>query len=103
MKLKKGDKVIVISGKDKGKTGDIQKVLPRENKVIVAGINVHKKNQKPTQENPKGGQIDVYSPIDASNVAYYDDKAKKGVKLGYKVDKDGNKVRFNKSTKKEIK
>ena len=117
MKLKKGDKVIVISGKEKGKTGVIQKVMPKENKVIIDGLNVRKKNQKPTQANPKGGQIDIYAPIDASNVAFYDEKAKKlgeeikakngkakkAVKIGYKFDKDGNKVRFNKSTKKEIK
>ena len=103
MKLKKGDKVIVISGKEKGKTGVFQKVMPKENKVIIDGLNVRKKNQKPTQANPKGGQIDIYAPIDASNVAFYDEKAKKAVKIGYKFDKDGNKVRFNKSTKKEIK
>ena len=103
MKLKKGDKVIVISGKEKGKTGVIQKVMPKENKVIIDGLNVRKKNKKPTQANPKGGQIDIYAPIDASNVAFYDEKAKKAVKIGYKFDKDGNKVRFNKSTKKEIK
>ena len=88
MKLKKGDKVIVISGKEKGKTGVIQKVMPKENKVIIDGLNVRKKNQKPTQANPKGGQIDIYAPIHASNVAFYDEKAKKAVKIGYKFDKD---------------
>ncbi len=103
MKLKKGDKVIVISGKDKGKVGTIQKALPSENKVIVDGVNVHKKSQKPTQANPKGGVIEIYAPLDASKVAYYDEKSKKGVKLGYKLDKDGNKVRVNKKTNKEIK
>jgi len=103
MKLKKGDKVIVIAGKDKGKIGVIQKAMPKENRVIVEGVNVRKKNQKPTQANPKGGQIEIFATIDVSNVAYYDEKKKVGVKLGYRLTKDGTKVRYNKSTNKDLK
>ena len=103
MKIKTGDTVKVISGHYKGTTGTVKAVSPKTNKVIVEGVNLVKKALKPTQANPKGGQIDIYAPIDASNVAFYDEKAKKAVKIGYKFDKDGNKVRFNKSTKKEIK
>ncbi len=103
MKLRRGDKVIVVSGKDKGKTGIVQKVLPQEDKVVVEGINVRKKHQKPTQGNPQGAINEIYAPIYACKVAFYDEKTKKAVKVGYKLDKDGNKVRVNKKTNKEIK
>ena len=68
MKLKKGDKVIVISGKDKGSIGTIQKVFPKENRVIVDGVNVCKKHVKPNQMNPEGSIQEIFAPIDASNV-----------------------------------
>lgn len=103
MKLKKGDKVLVISGKDKKKVGTIQRVLPKENKVVVDGVNVVKKHVKPTQANPEGSIQEVFAPIDASKVMYYDEKSKKVSRLGYKFDKDGNKVRYLKSTNKEVK
>ncbi len=103
MKLKSGDKVIVISGKDKNKVGIIQKALPRENKVIVEGVNVRKKHVKPTQSNPEGSIQEIYVPIDASKVMFYDEKSKKGSRLGYKFDKDGNKIRVIKKTNKEVK
>ena len=100
---KKGDKVIVISGKDKGSIGTIQKVFPKENRVIVDGVNVCKKHVKPNQMNPEGSIQEIFAPIDASNVMFYDEKSKKGTRLGYKEDKDGKKVRFMKSSKKEVK
>ncbi|MCI7622559.1 MAG: 50S ribosomal protein L24 [bacterium] len=103
MKLKKGDKVIVISGKDKGSIGTIQKVFPKENRVIVDGVNVCKKHVKPNQMNPEGSIQEIFAPIDASNVMFYDEKSKKGTRLGYKEGKDGKKVRFMKSSKKEVK
>ncbi|MBO8427664.1 MAG: 50S ribosomal protein L24 [Firmicutes bacterium] len=96
MKLKKGDKVVVIAGKDKGKVGVIQRAYPKLNKVVVEGVNIHKKHQKPTQQNPNGSIVEMYSPIDVSNVMYYDNKTKKGTRIGYKFDKDGNKVRYQK-------
>jgi large subunit ribosomal protein L24 len=103
MKIKTGDKVIVISGKDKGKTGIVQKVYPKINKVVVEGVNVHKKHLKPTQQNPEGSIQEIYAPFDASKVMYYDAKTKKGTRLGYKVSKDGTKVRFAKKSGQEIK
>lgn len=88
MKIKKGDKVIVISGFYKGKTGIVQKAYPSLNKVVVEGINVRKKHRKPTQQNPEGSIIDVYAPIDASNVALIDPKTKKATRVGYDIVKD---------------
>ncbi len=103
MKLKKGDKVIVISGKDKKKVGTIQTVFPKENKVIVDGVNLRKKHVKPTQQNPEGSMQEIYAPIDASKVMFYDEKSKKGSRLGYKFDENGNKIRIIKKTNKEVK
>ena len=92
MDLRKGDKVIVIAGRDKGKIGDIQKVLPRTNRVVVEGVNLRKKHKKPTQNNPEGSIVEIYAPIDASNVMILDPKTKKPVRIGHKVVK-GKKVR----------
>lgn len=98
MKIVKGDKVVVIAGKDKGKEGIVQAVYPKKNKVVVEGVNVHKKHQKPTQQNPEGTIVEMYVPIDASNVAVVDPKTKKASRVGYAVDKDGNKVRIAKKS-----
>ena len=100
LKLKKGDEVIVLAGKDKGKTGKIVKVLPKQMKAIVSEINRVKKNQKPDNNQP-GGIIDKEMPIHISNLSFYDPEIKKGVKIGYKIDKK-KKVRINKSSGKEI-
>ena len=97
MNLKKGDKVIVIAGRDKGKSGVIQKVIPESNRVVVEGINVRKKHQKPTQANPEGSIVEVYAPIDASNVMLEDPKTKKPTKIGHKIVK-GKKVRVAKKS-----
>ena len=101
IKLKKGDEVIVISGKDKGKIGKITLVKPHLNKVIVAGINKVKKNQKP-DKNQAGGIIEKEMPIHISNLAYYDRSLKKGIRIGFKFNDKNNKIRINKQTKKEI-
>ena len=98
MKIVKGDKVVVIAGKDKGKEGIVQAVYPKLNKVVVEGVNTHKKHQKPTQQNPEGTIVEMYVPIDASNVAIVDPKTKKATRVGYAVDKDGNKVRIAKKS-----
>jgi large subunit ribosomal protein L24 len=103
MKIKTGDTVKVISGHYKGTTGEVKAVSPKTNKVIVEGVNIIKKAVKPTQQNPEGAIIEVEAPIDASNVALYDEKAKGTVKVGFKVNEKGNKVRINKKTGKEIK
>ena len=97
LKIKKGDKVIVITGKDKGKTGEVTKVLVQENKVIVSGINMVKRHTKPSQESA-GGIISKEMPIQISNVAYVDPKTNKPTRLGIKMDKDGHKVRFAKKS-----
>ena len=97
MKILKGDKVIVIAGKDKGKTGIVQAVYPKVNKVVVEGVNVHKKHKKPTQQSPEGSVVEMYVPIDASNVAILDPKTKKASRVGYKVEK-GEKVRISKAS-----
>ena len=96
-KIRKGDDVIVITGKDKGKTGKVTQVLVQENKVIVAGINMVKRHTKPSQESA-GGIISKEMPIQISNVAYIDPKTNKPTRLGIKIDKDGRKVRFAKKS-----
>ena len=101
IKLKKGDEVIVLAGKDKGKTGKISLVQPRLNKAIVVGINKVKKHQKPNN-NEAGGIIDKDMPIHLSNLAYYDPKSKKGVKLGFKIDQKKRKIRIIRSSGKEV-
>ena len=100
LKLKKGDEVIVLAGKDKGKTGKIIKMVPKQMKAVVSEINKVKKNQKPDNNQP-GGIIDKEMPIDISNLSFYDPEIKKGVKIGYKID-NNKKVRINKSSGKEI-
>ena len=99
-KLKKGDEVIVLTGKDKGKTGKIIKMIPKKMKAIVSEINRVKKNQKPDNNQP-GGIIDKEMPIHVSNLSFYDPEQKKGIKVGYKLNND-KKIRINKSSGKEI-
>ena len=94
IKLKKGDKVIVISGKNKGNTGEIIKVMPTKNRAIVRGINIIKRHTKPTQNNT-GGIIEKEGTIHISNIAYLDDKDNKPARLGFKILEDGRKVRVS--------
>ncbi len=92
LKLKKGDKVVVLTGKDKGKTGEIKKVLVDDMKVVVQGINVQTKHRKPGQQTP-GGLDKIEAPIHYSNVAIADPKGGKASRVGYKTV-GGNKARF---------
>ena len=92
MKIKKGDRVIVLCGDDKGKVGEVTKALPREGKVVVAGINTVKRHQKPSQTSP-GGIISKDLAINVSNVALMDPKSGKATRIGYKEVK-GEKVRI---------
>ena len=101
IKLKKGDEVIVITGKDKGKTGKITKIQPIKSRAIVAGINKFKKHQKP-DNNQAGGIIEKEMPIHISNLAYYDGSLKKGVRLGFRFNDKNIKVRINKKNQKEV-
>ena len=94
--VKKEDKVIVISGKDKGKKGRIIAAYPRENRVLVEGINMVKKHQKPTQQAPQGGIVEIEAPIHVSNVMHIDPKSGKVTRVGYKILDNGKKVRVAK-------
>ena len=96
MRIKKDDTVIVITGKDKGKTGKVLRAMPKENRVVVEGVNMQTKHQKQTRKE-KAEIKHLEGPIDASNVMYYDTKAKAPVKIGYKIDGD-KKVRINRKT-----
>ncbi|GER67249.1 50S ribosomal protein L24 [Weizmannia acidilactici] len=97
MHVKKGDKVMVISGKDKGKTGTILAVFPKKDRVIVEGVNIVKKHSKPSQANPQGGIIDMEAPIHVSNVMLLDPKTNEPTRIGYEV-RDGKKVRVAKKS-----
>ena len=108
MKLRVGDTVQVIAGSDKGKTGEIIQILRKENRVIVEGVHVVTKHIKPSQTDPDGGIVTREAPIDASNVAYYDTKAKETVKIGYAFKENPEnpkkpiKYRINKKTGKAL-
>ncbi|EIJ80007.1 50S ribosomal protein L24 [Bacillus methanolicus PB1] len=93
MHVKKGDKVMVISGKDKGKTGIILAAFPKQSRVLVEGVNIIKKHSKPSQANPQGGIISQEAPIHVSNVMPIDPKSGEPTRVGYKVV-DGKKVRI---------
>ncbi len=103
IRLKKGDTVIVTTGKEKGKTGKIVATHPRENKVTVEGINIVKKHVKPNRANPQGGIINITKPIWVSKVAALDPGTKKASRIGYKLDDKGSKTRVYKQSGKEIK
>ncbi len=93
--VKKGDKVIVISGKDKGKVSEVLQVLPKESRVVVQGVNVMQKHQRPTAGDP-GGKKPIEKSIHISNVMHIDPKDNKRVRVGVKVNKDGSKTRVAK-------
>jgi large subunit ribosomal protein L24 len=103
IRLKKGDTVVVTTGKYKGKTGVITATHPKENKVTVEGINIVKKSVKPTELKPQGGIVEITKPIWVSKVSLIDPSDKKPTKIGYKLDKSGNKVRVYKRSGKEVK
>ncbi len=107
MKLRKDDKVIVILGKDKGKTGTVLAALPQVNKVLVENINVVKRHTKPSQKLPRGGILDVTKPIDVSKLMVIDPASGKPARIGYEIKPDGSKERifkvspnYDKATKK---
>jgi large subunit ribosomal protein L24 len=94
-KIKKGDKVVVLTGRDKGKTGEVLKVVTDSNRVVVAGINQIKKHEKPSAAG-NGGVITKEAPIHVSNVALADPKDGKATRVGFSVGKDGKKQRVAK-------
>lgn len=99
MKLRLKDKVMVLSGRDKGKTGEIIAVLPKDNKVVVEGVNIVKRHAKPTTQNPKGGILELTRPIDAAKLAVLDPKTGKIARIGYQLGKNGAKDRVYKVSK----
>ena len=103
MKIKKGDKVIVLAGKDKGKIGEVLQSIPKSGKVVIAGVNIAKKHTRNKFNTDKKGEIiDKTMPIDASNVALIDSKTNKATRVGYKMDGD-KKVRVTKKSGQLIK
>ncbi len=101
MKLKKGDKVVVITGKDKGKEGTIIKTLRAENRVIVEGVNMVTKHVKPVGGQP-GSIANFEAPIDASNVMIVDPKTKKGTRIGHTTNKEGKKIRVSRKSNEKL-
>jgi large subunit ribosomal protein L24 len=93
MKIKKGDNVVVITGRDKGKAGEVLRVLPAERRLIVQGVHVARRHTKPRMGDP-GGIVDKELTIDVSNVAHIDPQSRKPTRVGYKTLDDGRKVRF---------
>ncbi len=102
LKIKKGDTVIVLTGKNKGSQGEVLRTMPRDAKVVVKGVNVLAKNQKPSQANPQGGITRKEAPIHVSNVALADPKTGKATKVGFTTDKDGNKTRVARKSGEQI-
>ena len=97
MHVKKGGKVVVISGKDKGKEGTILEAYPKKERVLVEGVNYVKKHAQPSQDNPQGGILTIEAPVHVSNVMPVDPKSGQPTRVGYEV-KDGKKVRIAKKS-----
>jgi len=93
MKIKKGDNVVVISGRDKGRTGQVLRVLPQEARLVVQGVHVARRHTKPRMGDP-GGIVDKELTIHVSNVAHIDPQSSKPTRIGYKILDNGRKVRF---------
>lgn len=103
MKIKKGDKVKILSGKDKGKTGKVLQILTKRNKISVEGVNLLYKNVRPKRQGEKGQKIQFPAPMAISNVAILDPKTNKQTRVGYKIgDSSKNKVRISKKSKEAI-
>ena len=102
MQVKRGDTVVITAGKDRGKKGKILATVANENRVIVEGINMVTKHKKPQGPTSPGGRMEMEGPIDASNVMYFCEKDKTGVRIGHKFLEDGSKVRVCKKCGEEI-
>lgn len=98
MKIRKGDKVVVLAGKDKGKEGEVSFLYPKEGELLVTGVNIAKKHQRPTRETMQGGIIDKEMALDISNVAIVSPEDGKPTRVGYRFDSNGTKVRICKRT-----
>jgi len=96
-KIKKGDTVIMLTGRDKGRSGEVLKVLPSENRVLVDGVNMVKKHRKPSPASA-GGIESIAAPVHISNVAHKDPRSGKATRIGFRILEDGRKVRFAKAS-----
>jgi len=96
--VRKGDTVVVISGKDKGKTGEVIRTSPKDFQVVVQGLNIIVRATKPSASNPQGGLIKKEAPLHASKVMLWDPVAKKGVRVGHTTLADGKKVRVSRAS-----
>jgi large subunit ribosomal protein L24 len=96
-KIRKGDRVVVTTGRDKGKKGEVLKVFPKEDRALVSGVNMIKRHQRQTQR-VQGGIISKEAPVHLSNVAHVDPKSGEATRVGFKVLGDGRKVRFAKKS-----
>ena len=92
-RIRKGDKVVVLTGRDKGRTGEVLRVIPDEARVVVQGVNVVKRHQRPSQLSP-GGITEKEAPLHISNVAHIDPKSEKPTRVGYRIEEGGRKVRI---------
>jgi large subunit ribosomal protein L24 len=101
LKIKRGDTVVVISGKEKGKRGEVERVLPRENRVVVGGINVRTRHARPTQNNQQG-LYTFEAPIHVSNVMLVDPNSGEPTRVGYRFTDPGEKIRVAKASGKDI-
>ena len=101
-KIKKGDKVVILSGKDKGKHGEVTKAFPKEMKVLIGGVNMMTRHKKPSQANPQGGLERIEAPMHISKVAIEDPKTGKPTRVGFQVLEDGRKVRVAKRSGAQI-
>ena len=95
LKIKKGDQVVVMAGRDKGKRGEVLRVMPKEDRLIVQGVNMVHRHTRPSPQHP-GGIVDKEATIHVSNVAHIDPKTSEPTRIGYKTLEDGRKVRFAK-------
>jgi large subunit ribosomal protein L24 len=101
-KIKKGDKVIVLTGKDKGRTGEVIRAIPTENRVVVSDVNVAVRHKKASQADPQGGIKRSEAAIHVSNVAHVDPRDGKATRVGFKTDSKGRKVRYAKRSGEQI-
>ncbi len=96
-RIKKGDQVVVTTGRDQGKKGEVLSVLTKENRIVVQGVNIVKRHTRPSQVSA-GGIVEKEAPIHVSNVAHVDPKSGEATRVGFRVDDKGNKVRFAKKS-----
>lgn len=99
MRLRKGDRVVVLSGRDRGKTGEITAVLPKDNKVVVSGVNIAKRHTKPSSKHPQGGILELTKPITVSKLMAVDPQTGTPSRIGYRINQDGSKERVFKPSR----